>query len=155
MEIKKGYTLSQFLEYLDEEDMELDYEQAWDALSQYNEFLKRILKREMFVNEEPHPKDSKGGCDLFCDNLKQHNQECDCSTEECKKLDAWINGKEKVIFKGWKNMKYNGYYLQLGCETNILSYETSNSSAHISEPKTIDDLFQATNGELEIQNVNI
>ena len=140
MKINKGYTLSQFVDIAAYEIADI-VAARFDVVIKYNNFLKQPLKKEMFVSSIPNPTSA---------DLEKYGENADTF------IKANIISEKKVIFKGWNKMKYKGYYLQLGATgNNILSFETNNSMTYISEPKTIGDLFQATNGELELKNVDI
>jgi hypothetical protein len=156
MKIKKGYTESQFIDTFNIDNVLL-WDDYFNQIYSYNNYLKQPLLKEMFVNEVEHPKHSKK-CDLFHDHLTIINERCDCSLEDCKKFDLWREAEKKVIFKDdWNNKKhYNNsiyfedYVIDFSEGTVELTKWNGNHLFNTFEIKTLSDLFRTTDGELDV-----
>jgi len=145
MEIKRGYTLSQFIDEIKKVDASPLYK--FQKTLAYNELYKQPLKKEMFVNELEVPLEMYYRPD---EGVQKYPQEC--FLEDKRKFEE---AEKKVIFKGFKSTEIeidNGiketHYSCGGI--NIIYAHTSNRFYHIGG-----DLFEATNGELETQNLEI
>jgi hypothetical protein len=148
MEIKQGYTLSQFVDKVAETTNAVNllsgYSDEYQAIIIYNEFLKQPLKKEMFVN--PIYKEL---------SFNKVTGEYDIE---------WQEAEKKVIFKGEKivhnysSIEYKHsdnysvfYYPEAEKEWDILIFGVG----YLNELDTLGDLFQATNSELETQNIEL
>ena len=147
MKIEQGLTLSQFIEFIENKSTS-DCEGCLNAIFNYKDFLYRELTKDMFVNEIEKPSEFTGGYNSFCQSDR----------------DKWQEAEKKVIFKGEKIIhgencieynhgnKISVYYYPSHIEdSTVLIYKVG----WIDEFKTIGDLFQATNGELELKNIEI
>ena len=160
MKLTKGYTLSQFIDKISNEtdagELELfEIVPEYYKIILYNDFLKQPLKKEMFVNEIEKP---------LAKDKDEHNSYNGLRYVEWVK--AYREAEKKVIFKGWHQ---SGLKTEVYIEINkelMYSIEFSQDGIifYTNEPygclkskniKTISDLFQATNGELETQNINL
>ncbi len=135
MKIEKGYTLSEFIDLIEEfhpigEPDTGEYFQwlVWN----YNKFLKQPLRKEMFINEydKPNKKEAtalKGKPSPF--------------------WTRWEESEKKVIFKGYLD---GDYYINNNIKyhfKDLLSQNKINGGLLL-------DLFQAK-GELELKNVEL
>jgi len=169
MEIEKGYTLSQFVDKLDnltnEEAKILEtksQDDLFDIVGTYNDFLKQLLKKEMFVNEIEKPNLPKA------ESIYKNGFNGDVL--DCKPVDVvvyenavkvWQESEKKVIFKGWTH-DGDGYYingkysLTWFDDTEIeLMIMDEWGTCKVFEVETMGDLFLETNGELETKNLEI
>lgn len=175
MEIKKGHTLSQFVDIVTENNGDIeDYYQnkevvriakfravfscsiVAELIENYNSFLKQPLTKEMFVNSKNKP--------LSCYSDSRYG--IHKSYELALK---WYNEAEKkVIFKGFiKEVDDDGEIQiigviqtgkRLGTVTLYFSEQKNiyfNFCGDNKVIRTLGQLFEATNGELELKNVTI
>lgn len=139
MEIKRGYTLSQFVD-LCEHETDIEMSISYMNIVKYNHFLKQPLNKDMFVFTPPFLLDS------------EHKESP--SSWSPDEIIAWQEAEKKVIFEGaienetesigltkiyLNNIKIAHYWK--GCNTWLCLY------------KTLNDLFEATKGELILKNV--
>lgn len=151
MKIKKGRTLDQFVEFLYSEYkashqvlINAHKAECFDLTVNYMQFINQPLKKEMFVNEKIKPK-SEPPFEIGQDH---HN------------FIKWNEAEKKIIFKGFTKSQYYAFnYVNNKYSINFenadfikLEFQFNPSYIVI---KTLSDLFQATNGELELQNVEI
>ena len=151
MKIEKLYTLSQFVDFIKTEDAaysfsegNLNYmfpEHQFDCIDKYNNFLKQPLKKEMFVN------------DILCPDAQDYNTESEYETD----LKAWQEAENKVIFKGWTKV-ISGTI----CNHDYPEIEISESmriSIKFGDSfrlyKSLHELAEETNGELQLQNLEL
>lgn len=167
MEIKNGYTLSEFVDLINKKSYQkyLEFHNDFNDFSlhnlgliyRYNKFLKEPLKKEMFVNEVLHP----DKCIFRKDYFDNNSFEMDHSAQ----LMCWQSAENKVIFKGWKKTvmedtedpddDWKFYFLTNG-EIAIECFDDYKTFSYDDAGlETIGDLFKATNGRLITQNVNI
>lgn len=97
MKIEKLYTLSQFVDFLEEkmpffdgESELLNCAENYRAIEKYNEFLKQPLKTEMFVNEIERTTWE----DVDKIPLTSESKEA----AYCVLLDIWRQAEKRVIF---------------------------------------------------------
>ena len=133
MEIKRGYKLSQFIDEVSKRLSEpincSQYAGAFITVQKYNELLKQPLKIEQFVNEVEKPMPG------------YHNSK------------HWLAAEKKVIFKGWYSL--NNYVTNNDYRYSNGWLEDMVDGGIKTEINTLGDLFEATNGELELQNVEL
>jgi hypothetical protein len=182
MEIKKGYTSQQFGFYLKslttKEFCELSgapvpyYRNHWTAQQNALDFMRadaiklrlrddwdkyilKELKKEYFTHSILHP----DKCIFKKDYVDVVSYEMAYDAQ----LLSFEEAENKVIFKGWH---YNKEWTQYTIELDKLcvsfhdkliymftnNYGLADDEIHI---RTIGDLFQATNGELITQNINL
>jgi hypothetical protein len=135
MKLERLHTSRQFI---DLQKITSDTSQL-NRIYKYNDFLKQPVTKEMFVNTYKAPEPVK-----FGDTLP---------------AEMWEEAEKKVIFKGWKSKGNN----VLEHDKYILIYEKgydmfkllNRRSDKWAEIRTLHDLAEATNGELEIQNVKL
>jgi hypothetical protein len=157
MKIKKLYTLSQFIDYLesftekeiikilglDQRCMSYEIEsQLYNFVLSYNNFLKQPLRKEMFINEIEKPKISA------YQNLDGTNDisQFDNDFEEWQKVEKKVISDEvKLINKVliWKSFEYK----VLG--GHFKSWD------EIEQHMTLEDLAEKTNGQLKLKNVEL
>jgi hypothetical protein len=151
MKLKQGYTLSQFIDYVDETYLSDDYKFA-KYVCMYNKLLKQPLKQEQFFNpiEDPTTESFKNSvnCPLII------------SYEYKKLVKDFQEAEKKVIFEGWKintqNKIYNDEY-KLILITNRLETKPDKhgSYRYWKNIETIGDLFDVTQGQLKTKNLEI
>lgn len=171
MKIEKGYTLSQFIDLLnskkvkDKKSIMYGLDTEFLQLVKYNEFLKQPLTKDMFVNEFSSMKECK-----LCNGSGEYHyggsfggsvqyKKCDCvETRKAFSQEA----EKKVIFKDGKIIYNSEYNILIEYSPVIvITYNKIHDSFKLRLhddyffPRTISDLFQATNGELELQNVEL
>lgn len=114
-------------------------------MESYNNLYMQPLKEEQFINKEKVPDKS-----LLNDSIEDNKE----YQKQCRR---YAEAEKKVIFKGWKvknaTATSDNWIIQFRKDTNFLSYQTNNSFGPTTCIKTIEDLFEATNGELETQNI--
>jgi len=143
MKITKGYTLNQFVDLCNNDTILSPYE-LYNNIVEYNKFLKQPLKKEMFVNEVEKPNNNYPRTIMGGFNYEQN-------------IEKWGEAENKVIFKGWKKSMYHRYIVVKG----MVELDFSNADypgfkcGFNGVVKTIGDLFQATNGQLELKNVQL
>ena len=141
MKIDRLYKLSQFVDYVTNNARITDDSLIY--IKEYNDFLKQPIKKEMFVN------------DILCPDAQDYNTESEYETD----LKAWEEAENKVIFKGWKtwvdgnNVHFakGSYKIEFRVNTIIGDYVRVNKHRCYS----MNDLAKATNGELEIINLEL
>jgi len=159
MKITKGYTLSQIVDFIgDMKGETIDDYKALKFIINYNDFLKQPLKKEMFVNEIEKPEYLPS----YLEKIKKHNEWVNEGVNIAKDrelINKWQEAEKKVIFKGWE-LNIDQRYLFKG-ESHIALYSDSEIRFYKNEDsfgvtiKTLANLFQATDGELELKNVEI
>jgi len=157
MKIKKLYTLSQFIDYLesftekeiikilglDQRCMSYEIEsQLYNFVFSYNDFLKQPLKKEMFVNEIEKPKI------LAYQNLDGTNDisQFDNDFEEWQEAEKKIMSDEVKLINQvliWKSFEYK----VLG--GHFKSWD------EVEKHMTLKDLAEKTNGQLKLKNVEL
>jgi len=139
MKIKKGYTLSQFVDYL-ETELGLCVNE-WTTIIKYNNFLKQPLKKEMFVNEIKKPV----GSPPFEEGKDHHD------------YIKWHKAEKKVIFKGFEYQGCEDLYELYTNNKYYIEYNLFHEYFEFNDVivKTIGDLFRETNGKLEIKNITL
>jgi hypothetical protein len=155
MKIEKGYTLSQFVDYVGGTDRPFFNKEEPDggmgemadcmaAVSDYNKFLKQPLKKEMFVNESHKPNKSLKIYGGFTDNELYKKQ-----------LKRWQEAENKLIFdkivlKEENNIGLTKVYIN---EAKIAHYwEKCGNWLCLYE--TLHDLFEAI-PNLPLKNVEL
>jgi hypothetical protein len=150
MKIEKLYTLSQFVEIIENELDPKNFRgnrYNWpglynhlEAVFKYNEFLKQPLKKEMFVNDIPVA----------------------IPFETSTDKDLWIEREKKVIFEGFKveHSKYKQTEREIIWLNKVdqLFRKLVFHSGEIKEwesEMTFNDLAELTTRELKLKNVNI
>ena len=143
MKIPRLFTAEQFKDYLKEKlplkegSINMIKAARWDLMNSFLEYQKQSLKKEMFVNEleKPNRPETKHG-NCACDDC------CNVSSWYLKKHSAWQEAEKKVIFIPKKHIEldgdgvwFSGYFRGFGI--------------------WLHDLAEATNGELELQNVEL
>ena len=134
MKLPRLFTPEQFRNHLKEkmqvasDSNNMVKAECWDLMDKYFDKIKGSLKKEMFVNEINKPKHS----------------DYDISTELVyyQKFEAWQEAEKKVIFIPKKHIEldgdgvwFSGYFRGFGI--------------------WLHDLAEATNGELELQNIEL
>lgn len=145
MKIPRLFTPEQFKDYLKEKlplkegSINMIKAGRWDLMNSFFEYRKQPLKKEMFVNESKEYKDlvvKTGG--------------------QC---EAWQEAEKKVIFKGFKDTGYgsvkNDRVEILFKRTCCLLDYTKSGIMKSKFIETLYDLAEATNGELELKNVEL
>jgi hypothetical protein len=160
MKIKKGYTLSRFVDYLQNDPKNISHNEEYDEIYfldlifAYNKLYKQPLHKGLFI-----PCDENGyeiEEPVYFDNIDAAKYITD--------LNAWKEAEKKVIFKNVENIS-NEYYdsfifdnYQLIFFSNGIIRLNKINEIHLPEiitlPKSIGDLFEATTGELDI-NIEI
>ena len=136
MKLTKGYTLSQFVDYIigscgsPSNGGYSAYHLGYVYIEAYNDFLKQPLKKEMFVNEIEKPNKSLLNSG-FTDRILYDKQ-----------FKRWQSAEKKVIFK---NVKWNGF-LWIADEWYKF---------HISECKNLGEMFRKSDGKIELQNITL
>ena len=131
MKIPRLFTPDQFKNYLKEKlplkegSINMIKAARWDLMNSFLEYQKQSLKKEMFVNELEKPRKL---------NIPE--------PYICSKMLAWQEAEKKVIFIPKKHIEldgdgvwFSGYFRGFGI--------------------WLHDLAEATNGELELQNVEL
>lgn len=151
MEIKQGYTLSQFVDFIgNKKESEIDTYKALKLILYYNELLKQPLKEEMFVNEVKFEE-----CNLCGGTGSYHYggsfggsvQEAKCDCVEIRKA-ILQEAEKKVIFENVESFRGIQAIITTGKNRAFKSFV-------ITEYETLGDLFQATNGQLKTKNLEI
>ena len=157
MKIKKLYTLSQFIDYLenftekeiikilglDQRCMSYEIEsQLYNFVLSYNNFLKQPLRKEMFINEIEKPKISA------YQNLDGTNDisQFDNDFEEWQEAEKKIMSDEVKLINQvliWKSFEYK----VLG--GHFKSWD------EIGQHITLENLAEKTDGQLKIKNVEL
>lgn len=143
MKIKQGYTLSQFVDLI-HKDVNVNNKHSSLLIYRYNDFLKQPLTNEIF----------------FVPKVIT-------TIMDRSKIVAEIikEAENKVIFKG-KKYAHNINCIEYEHTENVSIFYYPNDhekiliyvndkGTYLSEIKTLGQLFEATNGELELQNVEI
>lgn len=167
MKIEKLYTLSQFVELLDNAidgyfiTREEINSEKYDLIVKYNDFLKQPLKKEMFVNEieKPNENNSKYRHINWDKSFKQN--------EFDKDFGAWQEAEKKVIFEGKirtdnifgtgkiedaLNIYIKNHHLVYNlCKKDTICFNYDITQLEIN----LHRLAEKTNGELELKNVEI
>ena len=141
MKIEKLYTLSQFINWVDETDHYpfLGYDERYFLILKYNDFLKQLLKKEMFVNlKEPNAKDF-----FVAEHLSSMGNET-----YHEKLEKWQQAEKKVIFKKCE-------YYEDEKTINIKFINEYQFAYWKDDNPTLQKIVKETNGELELQNVEL
>ena len=149
MKLERLYTLSQFIDYIDEAANELRITpDEFDYIIKYNNFLKQPLTKEMFINPYGHerPINNRG----FLESDEKYNE----------RLNQWEEAEKKVIFKGWEITNINNYTWAAINESHTITLYQNYFIIYINDDtskvaKTLHDLAEATKGELELKNVEI
>ena len=146
MKIEKLYTLSQFVDLI-KSDINIGNKESFLNVIYYNEFLKQPLKKEMFVNELEKPTwDKVKAMPLTSEGV---------DSKYWVLIKAWQEAEKKVIFK---NLKYHD--LQPSTRSNYWSLNGVKvmqefNTGYFALDMTLHNLAEATNGELELQNVEL
>ena len=153
MKIEKGYTLSQFIGLLKKDNQTYgDWARNYALIVRYDEFYNKPLTKEMFVNEIKEPID-------VCFN---ESDEISFGID----WNNYIDAETKVIFKKVENINESKFANYILCSNYQLIFhsdyvtlvklsETDRLPITLGQIKTIGDLFQLTNGDIEIQNVEL
>jgi len=172
MKVQKGYTLSQFVDYMKSLTTKefcilsgaeiptvtegvtgifrIDAVQ-FRIVKDYNQFLKQPLKKEMFVNEIKKPDESLMGA------FSTHEENEDYESA----YKAWQEAEKKVIFKDFliKTSKEGDLILNWDQKYEVMIRQYG---VYINEGndcfKCLDslaELFRLTGGELETKNIEI
>ena len=147
MKIDRLYTLSQFVSAMDDYTKEShSYERACKKIIKYNDFLKKPLNNDMFVNHLEKPK--------IC---MFHNTN---GTNDIDSFDSafelWQEAEKKVIFKGFESVVNHDWLIEkddiqiLFNKSSIYYSELQSLGEFRCEIQTLHDLAEATKGELEI-----
>lgn len=145
MKIEKLLTLSQFVD--EQVKLAIPDTQHFQNVINYNNFLKRTLTKEMFVN----PLGSDEPIHIYSDSPSKTE-----STMYRERYNKWQEAEKKVIFNGWTLC--NDFKSDNSSKTSECIYhEKSKTILFIGDLKdwTIHDLTEATNGELTLKNVTI
>ena len=158
MKIKKLLTLSQFINYLESFTLDelidnfglsrFEHEsivkfECYKLIIKYNEFLQQPLKKEMFVNRIRRLMESDDPV------------ACELSYKE------WQEAEEKVIFKGWKQSNTFKYDILLDGVTRLdfsnadFIQLTIHGKQNTILIRTLNGLAEKTNGELELNNIEL
>lgn len=146
MKIEQGYTLSQFVDYC-ETQTAIEMAISYMDIVKYNNFLKQPLSKEMFVNElkEPDAIDYVDTCDNKTGTFDSKNFDSD--------LNKWQEAEKKVIFKGWRHGQGDIYNDKMQIVYNVKS--NSIFINHWIFNPTLNDLFEATKGQLKLKNIEL
>jgi len=148
MKIEKLYKLSQFVDFV--KSLEFDPYDGYSideffvnnlkVIHRYNEFLKEPIKKEMFVNELEKPNE---------DDLTSHKLPKYLLTENyIYDLELWQEAERKVIFKESEYLEDDRTInVEFGINYQLSYWKDDNPTLHT--------LAEATNGELELQNVEL
>lgn len=113
---------------------------AYGRILKYNEFLKQPITKDMFVNEFEYPDESLIG--RFA-TYEEHN-------EFDNALEQWQQAEKKVLFKSIKPV--------LGVSNDLFINPKSKKPFRdiaIEDYDSLQDLAEATNGELKLKNVEM
>lgn len=162
MKINKLYTLSQFVDLVTqskdnhfcneevvshaEDNMETDLVvcAVAELIESYNNFLKQLIKKEMFVNRFKKPLEcysSIGG-----------------SVERAyyKKMEWWEESEKKVIFEDVEILPYSNQTVLFDIFVNKkFIARTRGDETWAFNNNTLSDLAEMTKGELTLRNVEI
>lgn len=134
MKINRLYTLSQFVDLVRSKGTNLGDQLIYS----YNDFLKQEIKEEMFYNKVAKP------------NPDQYMY--DCKTMEVQNK-LHVEAQKKVVFEGfYKQWEGEGYYYDFK-DGYLWKYGNAwcvGFNGDEIDVKTLEDLANATNGELTI-----
>lgn len=163
MKIQKLYELGQFVDLMDEtKPSELcemfnlekfegldEYYYSYEAISKYNDFLKKPLKKEMFVNpcEMPNKIDYDFNNKNVCYDSKGYPERC-----YDYDLKQWQQAESKIIFKNVEVVDDN---IVLVGGKAFYFFEDGKVSVNTHMVKTLGDVARITKGELELKNVEL
>lgn len=152
MKIEKGMTLEQFVDYVDKY-ISYDNHQAlgFEFVKSYNNRLKEPLTKEMFVNPYEKPKKET----YFVDGEFKEKY-------YLEDFETWQEAEKKVIFKNVNLFAQSIHCYVFTVGNHGISFFSDGrimfgnlESGKDSFPTTLDDLFRATNGELELKNFEV
>ena len=124
MKLEKLLTLSQFVDYWTDNKRITDDSLVF--IIEYNNFLKKPLTKEMFVNELETP------------NIENYATGKGYKLEYHEYLEKFEAAEKKAIFKN-----------------DIIDSVGITIAYFINKGKTLQDLAEVTKGELELQNVEL
>ena len=163
MKIQKGYTLSQFVDLiLNEEitaELKIEYLHEINAVIDYNEFLKQKPTKGMFIpceedgNELHEPKAM----------IIYKMQRFECTADEMRLCREYLEAESKVIFKDdkftYSKDKDGNLIINIEQKYELLIRQYG---VYISEGndcfkclESLAEIFRLTNGEIELKNIEI
>jgi hypothetical protein len=157
MKLEKGYTYPQFIKHVDKEcgDDKQDAIECWSLIWDFSEVCNKPLSEDMFTHSVLHP----DKCTFRKDYIDQIGFEMDYAAQ----LMCWQEVEKKVIFKGFRSRINDDEILNLDHKAIeiFVEYNKVDNTWEYCIPskedwiKTIGDLFAATCGELELQNLDL
>lgn len=158
MKIEKGYTLSQFIDVVDEY-VSYDNHKAlgFEFVKRYKSQRWKPITKDMFVNPLTPPMKGDYGLDAPEFNTYKYPQEC--YEEDLRKYEE---AEKKVIFKDFfwaqgENLKWVAILdekcvVEFNEDYCVVMWHKESGEFEVT---TLGDLFDATNGELELKNFEI
>jgi len=144
MKIEKLYTLSQFVELMEEyyPIAEPDTGEEFQFLVvRYNEFLKQSLEKEMFVNGVKKPLICYSG-DMPVNIMKAYDRQ----------MENWNKAEKKVLFNS--SIRSVGFgSSEIKIKKTRIGYIKDNE--FICNYETLSELAEATNGKLMLKNTEL
>lgn len=139
MKIEKLYTLSQFVDLMGNSSQETNaIGSSLINVLNYNKFLKKPLKKEMFINK--------------CGDKPRNNFWAAVPDEYIDDIMKWEGYEEKMIFEGCFQWDED-FGLMVRADDN--EFEILIPDSEWIRLKTLHDLAEATNGELKLKNVEL
>jgi hypothetical protein len=148
MEIKQGKTVAQLVEYLyseygpvSTENIHIKKAECFDMIVNYVQICSTKFHKGQFI-----PCDDEGN------EIEKPIGYIGAGSEKAKLLKQYQEAESKVIFKGVEKTIHDGIKVS---DWSIEVYENGNIYYFDKRLTTIGELFEATNGEIETQNINI